>query len=128
MIVLSFCSCEFYAVIVGWIAVLNHLAGMTWSQHQIAYFVVEYGLFALGFVECVQECEGLVVLLGERAHWLTIGYKEGRLGSRHGWRNHTVLRGDCDIQREMMAAVLQHPGCCRARRTEDTDCVRVDAG
>ena len=51
---------------------VDRLTVLPASKHLIRYTIVQSCLFALGLVEAIQQCEGLVVLLAQRTNGFSI--------------------------------------------------------
>ena len=66
--------------------------------------------FSLRLIERVEEGEGFVAFLAERAHRFSVDGVESGLSPRESWREDAVFAGDGDVEREMVAAELDHPG------------------
>ena len=84
-------------------------------KNQVGHFVVENRLLALRFVQRVNQRKGLVVLGSERAHGLAVHRILRGLCRREAGRENPIETHHGNIQRQMMAAELQHPGVLHGR-------------
>ena len=106
---------------------LDGFAVLAWAEDEIGQAVAENGLFLLRFVEGVQEGEGLVAFRAERANGFSVAGEESGLRAGESWRKDAAIAGDGDIEREVVAAELEHPGIFFGRRSEDGDVVEIFA-
>src|SRR5579864_4577467 len=92
---------------------------MPWPQDQIIDLVVENCMLTLCLIKRIQQSKGLIVLLREHTNGLSVALVYRWLRSCERRRHYTVGSGDYDIEAEMMATELDHPGFRFARLTED---------
>ncbi len=78
-------------------------------------------------VERCQQRETLVVLVRERPNHLGALAVNGWLGAGQHRRQYRLFRRDDEVEREMVAAELNHPRRGIARCPEDRQCVAVEA-
>ena len=101
----------------GWIV----FAVLPGAEHEIADPVIQDGLLPLPLVERVDQREGLVVLLAERTDGSAVERVRGRLRRGQARRHHVGAPDHGDVDREVMAAELDHPRRGLGRRTEEGD-------
>ena len=104
---------------------LDRLAILPGPEHKIGDTVVQNRLLPLGLVEGVQQSERLIALLAERPHGFPVDRVESGLRAGQGRRENAVLAGDRDIERQMVAAELQHPGILFGGCSQDGNVIEI---
>ena len=93
----------------------------TGAEREVANQVIQDWPVYAAFIQCVQQGESLVILVGKRADRLAVGRVNGGLSAGQSWSDDAMLSGDGDVDREVVAAELQDPGSSGAGIPEDAD-------
>src|ERR1700743_3416740 len=97
------------------------------AEHEISYTIAEDCLFLLVIIQRIEKSERLVAFLPERTNGFSVDGIECRLSAGKRWREDTAFTGDGDVERKMVAAILQHPGIFFRGRSQNRDVVKIFA-
>ena len=98
---------------------LDRFAILPRSEHKIGQPITQNRLFPLILVEGIQKGQSLVALLAKRPHGFSVARVESRLSASESRRENTACPGNGDIERQMVASKLQHPGIFFGRLSQN---------
>src|SRR5262249_33591934 len=92
-----------------------------------ADLIIQHCLLPLRLVERIDEREPHIIFTAQRTHRFTVEFVNGGLRGGQAWREDIALADNRHVDRQVMAAELNHPGFRERRRAEKGQIVFVAA-